>query len=180
MSDWKRYIEKTKNRGVHQFLKMAMDKYAPESGTFFDVGAGAGNEMDYAKELGFEVAGVDLNPSRPDIVKADMAEFDIPYSDVICSINAISFSPEAIKVLKRIVGRTRKLAIISVFGEEDDWVKGGGCVSFDKDDIRKVFYGFEVVLLNEIKKCGPDVSGRDKNWHIIQFVAMNMQDNPSS
>lgn len=47
MSGWKKYIEKTKSRGVHQFLKMAMEKYAPGLEILFDVGVEVENDKNW-------------------------------------------------------------------------------------------------------------------------------------
>ena len=185
-----KFVEATKGRNPISLLVEAVSLLGSDKGVALDLGCGAGVDVKYLADNGFEVVAIDINKEAVEetkkkcegfsatVIQGDVADFKIEpdkYS-VIMAWNTLPFlsKENARRVLIDIQIGLKKggLFVFGMFGPEDEWAKDHPKMSFwTVDEIKELLPEMDFVKLNEIKKEGPLAVGGNKFWHKIQGIA---------
>lgn len=187
---WNKFISKSR---AHRPAPLVLEaiRLLGRSGKALDLGAGAGTNALALTKAGFDVDAVDSDPSsirelrrlgRSRAIRSfckDMSELKRPRRsyDVIVAWNSLPFltpRSKAKRTLRQIQSWLTPggLAVISAFGPEDEWAASKKKMSFfTVSEIRDAWPQMRLLKLDEVRKRGPTVVGKDKSWHIIRCIA---------
>ncbi len=197
MWNWSKYTQNAKNRLPIGFLVEAVKilKSIDSAGNnALDIGCGAGVDVKYMAENGFNVEAIDSDLSSIEQTKKicaglpviatqkDIKDFDIKpnHYQLIIAWNILSFLKEKDEINNLLLNIKNGLVkdgifVFSIFGPEDDWVKNGFIKSFwTIDEIKKILLGMIFLKISEEKQKGKTAAGENKFWHKIMGISQKL------
>ncbi|HZZ99390.1 MAG TPA: class I SAM-dependent methyltransferase [Candidatus Paceibacterota bacterium] len=188
VEDWKKYIEKTKNRGPRSLLVEALG-FVPEKEAALDLGPGALNDSKYLLEQGFKhITAVDKNNIAGEIADAlpkdrfnyvisSFKDFDFTENtfDLVNAQFALPFiePSEFQRVFASIKNSLKPKGVFTgqLFGINDDWNKNESMNFHTREQVERLFADMKVIKLVEEEKEDQPVVGDLKHWHIFNFIS---------
>ena len=178
---WDEFNEATRNKPPRGLLVKAVKA----GGYALDFGAGALNETRYLLERGYDVDVVDSNPSILELGKGlkahffvstfDTFDFPVAKYDLINAEYSLPFNPPETfdSMFARLAASLKPGGVFvgQLFGPEDSWSKNKKMTFHTKEQIEKLFKGFTISHLEEVKNEGRTVTGQEKFWHVFHIIA---------
>lgn len=192
-----RYYDDTENRNTREDLKLAVTLSAPElPRTAIDCGCGAGSDIAFLRDAGFEVHAFDIEPEAINRCQirfqgdkgvhlscTAFENFDYPRSSLINADAALSFCPshqfDAVwqKITEALPGGG--VFCGSFVGPEDTMASpdyDGDSLwpdvnVFNEADLRENFNGFDIHAWQEHRVTG-EFQEAPYDWHIFAVVAV--------
>lgn len=192
------YYDATADREVRADLIEAVERVA-EKNIAIDCGCGAGKDIEYLRQQGFEVHGFDLESEavercqtrfsgdgRVHVTQATFSNFEYPPSNLVVADASLFYCPpeEFAEVWHKIVSALLPGGIFvgSFLGLRDSMVIGPvqGEVdwpvvsSFDEQSLRSKLAELHIVKWMEQEVDGKKANGDDNHWHIFAVTAEKM------
>jgi SAM-dependent methyltransferase len=157
-------------------------------GDALDIGAGAGRDTAYLLEQGWRVTAVDSSPAaakllrgigpedRLRVVHSAAEDFEPDTYDLVNAQFSLPFiAPgrfgETVTRLQNAV-RLAGLMAATFFGPRDQWNAPGNEMTFTtKDEVERLFAGWQLLELAEIEEDGTTATGGSKHWDVIHVIA---------
>ncbi len=190
--DWAAYYTKLKDRPPRPTAMFAAARFAAP-GQAVDLGCGAGRDVLPLLAQGWQVLGIDKEPSAiaalnqaapadllPNLKTActpiEDAEFGA--SDLINSSFALPLVPKQAfpNVWRKIRASLRSNGRFSgqIYGVRDSWARGGaadGLIAFSRAECLNLLAGMRIEFFEEEEHDGLTPRGTQKHWHIFHLVA---------
>jgi len=181
MQNWKQYYDKTKKEYPRNNVKFLIDSLNLKSTNAIDLGCGQGNDTVYLINNDFKVLGIDKENVEEIIrerlsqdkqkyfqfKKQKLEDLKIPNTDLIIANFSLSFcKKEYFKSMWQKIVESINLNgyfVGTIFGINDSWNKEYRDMSFfDKEDVKRLFNKFKIIVFEEIENDKPTALGEDK------------------
>lgn len=190
MQNWIQYYDKTKKEYPRNNVKFLIDSLNLKPTNAIDLGCGQGNDTIYLINNDFKVLGIDKE-NVEDIIRARLPEkrqgnftfkkqklenLKIPNTDLIIANFSLSFcKKEYFKLMWQKIVESINLNgyfVGTIFGINDSWNKKYRDMSFfDKEDVKRLFNKFKIIVFEEIENDKPTALGKEKHWHFYSIIA---------
>ncbi len=189
-TDWKKFVEATKDKKPNGYVADAVRMFKLKEGRALDIGCGSGVDSKYLGQLGFQVVAFDNEPESVRIAREITAGLSVTVSeqrmedfnfdeagyDIIVSWRSIPFVKKSIarEILLKIQKHLRPngVCIVALFGPEDGWAKDRNDMSFfTLDEIKELWPQMELIRVFEERSEGNLVTGGTKFFHLINLIA---------
>ena len=190
MQNWKQYYDKTKKEYPRNNVKFLIDSLNLKSTNAIDLGCGQGNDTVYLINNDFKVLGIDKENVEEIIrerlsqdkqkyfqfKKQKLEDLKIPNTDLIIANFSLSFcKKEYFKLMWQKIVESININgyfVGTIFGINDSWNKKYRDMSFfDKEDVKRLFNKFKIIVFEEIENDKPTALGEDKHWHFYNIIA---------
>lgn len=160
----------------------------PSEKTAIDLGCGNGRDTSLLLSEGWHVVAVDNEPEAFEFMKRNLDSDLLDEVEFVCMpfeklvwrkamlINAGYSLPFCSKehfadVMKRIVMHLLPggLFTANLFGDRDEW-KDLSLIT--RQELMKIFDGFEMIHFEEEEVDGPTLLGPEKHWHMFHITAL--------
>ncbi|WP_235940798.1 class I SAM-dependent methyltransferase [Paramicrobacterium fandaimingii] len=183
--DWDAYYEAMSGRPPRKNLIAALEQWGDRApGHAIDLGAGDGLESRELASRGWRVTAIDGDAGLPERlhgienVTAQTADFaqivELPASDLVFSGFALPFCPhehfDALWGAIRTCLRPGGLLAVEFFGVRDEWAETPGMTFHTRNDVERMLWGLETLLLDEDERDGRAFDG-PKHWHVFHVIA---------
>ena len=176
MKNSEEYYNKTKGNNpsglIRTFFFMNFDKELNRK-TAIDLGAGAGNDAKWSKEI--TISQITQNEN----LKFELQEFEnlkLDKADLIYSCLSLHFcKPNKFdNMMNEITNNINKNGFFvgNFLGEEDGWYGNETMTFLSKEKVLSYFKDFEIKYYAEKKYVKDTVIGGKKNWHLFEIMAM--------
>ncbi len=185
-SSWENFIKRTEGGPPTALLLRALD-FVHQHENALELGSGAGNDLRHLVQQKFKrIDAIDREPKAAAFVPegvtftaTNFEDFKFPtaiYDFVHAHFSLPFISPVHFdKSFQRIVESLRDGGVISAvfFGLEDDWARTRkDTLTFhSREDIEKLFKGFEIQVLKENRQHGTERVGEGKESQVFYVVA---------
>lgn len=186
--NWKLYYERTSNKSARDTLSRALELFQNEgklTGKAFDLGSGAGNEVQHLIDQGWEVIAVDneeeakkcfdLRFSNEPNASFQLASFEAiswEQVDMVHAGFALPFCPHEYfsAVMKNILAtiKTGGRFAGNFFGQEHTW---NDLFLLSKEAIEELFKDFEIEWIEETKTTRLSTLEEEIYHHNISLIA---------
>ena len=190
MQNWIQYYDKTKKEYPRNNVKFLIDSLNLKHTNAIDLGCGQGNDTIYLINNDFKVLGIDKE-NVEDIIRARLPEkrqgnftfkkqklenLKIPNTDLIIANFSLSFcKKEYFKLMWQKIVESININgyfVGTIFGINDSWNKKYRDMSFfDKEDVKRLFNKFKIIVFEEIENDKPTALGKEKHWHFYNIIA---------
>ena len=190
MQNWIQYYDKTKKEYPRNNVKFLIDSLNLKPTNAIDLGCGQGNDTVYLINNDFKVLGIDKE-NVEDIIRARLSEkkqgdftfekqkledLKIPNTDLIIANFSLSFcKKEYFKLMWQKIVESININgyfVGTIFGINDSWNKKYRDMSFfDKEDVKRLFNKFKIIVFEEIENDKPTALGEEKHWHFYNIIA---------
>jgi SAM-dependent methyltransferase len=184
---WERFLAATRGSPPWGRLMKAASMF-DTPGDALDIGAGAGRDTVHLLEHGWHVTAVDATPAAVEILRgfgpedrlhvvlAAAQDFEPGSYDLVNAQFSLPFVPRSRfdATVKRLQDSVRPGGVMAAtfFGPHDEWNEPGNEMSFTtRDEVGRLFDGWEVVDLTEIEEDGTTATGGSKHWDVIHLIA---------
>lgn len=190
--DWAAYYERLKDRPPRTTTTFAARRF-PTPGDAVDLGCGGGRDTLPLLDAGWNVLGVDQEPSAIEALTNEAAKRKLtglktllsPFEaaewgevDFVVSSFALPLAPKPdfpalwahIRASLRPGGRFAG----QLYGVRDSWARNGapdGVVAFTRAECLAHLEGMRIELFEEEEHDGVTARGKSKHWHIFHIVA---------
>jgi len=186
-ADWLQYNEQTKDNPPRPLLLKSLELFKRYKGNAIDIGCGAGNDVIFLQDNGWNVLAVDKNATGLNNLQEKYPQIQtlnisfenldkLPKADLVIAFFSVPFcAPQYfnkfIDVLLSAVNINGRFAG-NFFGLNDEWAKSNAEMTFcDVETVKSFFGNFEIEYCNETEFHGKKANGEDKYWHIIDIIA---------
>ncbi|MBN1618999.1 methyltransferase domain-containing protein [Candidatus Dojkabacteria bacterium] len=194
MGVWKKFYQNTKYNTTAKLLIEAV-KYCKNKRNALDIGCGAGKDSVFLLKEGFRVLAIDSDNSVAEFIptellksenfrlvidsieKFDLTKYRFDLINAQYSLPFIS-KDEFFPCIYRIIDSMSQDGIFvgQFFGLHDSWNKPTAKETFlSKKQAVNIFNNLNIIKLEEFEKDRPDASGRDKHWHVFDFIVEKNQ-----
>jgi SAM-dependent methyltransferase len=191
---WHQYYERALARPHSNTTAIALNANQSSRLVAIDCGCGAGSDIQYLLDHGYQVHGFDLNPDaiamckqrfvdQPNVTltESSFEAFDYPNADVIVAHSSLYFAdPDCFATTWRRL--TRSLDVGGVFagdfmGQNDDWASNHHTTTMPltTSAVKALFQGFDVISFDEREQNAKTSLGKMKHWHTYRVVAMKRE-----
>lgn len=187
MSDWQKYVEKTKNQAPRKLLVRALD-FVKNKEVALDLGAGALNDSRLLQESGFKkVVALDIEGDSELIGSLDsdiftfeeslIEDYVFPenYFDLINAQFVLLFvdRQKIIRVINDIKKSLKQDGVFvgQLFGPNDSWANNPDISTLTREEVETQFADLEIISLEEAEKDDITALGQAKHWHIFNIIA---------
>ena len=188
MINAKEYYETTKNNKPSALIrKFFINRYNQKlkGNNAIDLGCGAGNDIAFLLEKGFNVTAIDqeeqvrefienknLNKEKLKLIIDDFSKINIPNSDLVLANFSLFFVKDNFdefidKMLKNI--NPKGFFVGNFLGKDDDWNRTRTTV--DKEKLLNYFKNFDIFYFAEEKYYKDTSTGKEKFWHVYTIIA---------
>lgn len=190
-NNWEQYYKNTEERPPRKLLIETMP-YVSSKDFALDLGAGALQDSKYLIENGFSkviaidsektVAEQNIKNSKIEVVITPFESFNFPKNkfDLVNAQYSLPFTnPDKFyDVFQSIINSLKENGIFAgqLFGDRDDWRKDTKMTFLTKEEVKKLFDGVEIIKLDEKEGAGKTATGKDKYWHIFDFIVKKISD----
>ena len=196
MQNWIQYYDKTKKEYPRNNVKFLIDSLNFKPTDAIDLGCGQGNDTVYLINNDFRVLGIDKE-NVEEIIRERLSQdkqkyfqfkkqkleyLKIPNTDLIIANFSLSFcKKEYFKSMWQKIVESINLNgyfVGTIFGINDSWNKKYRDMSFfDKEDVKRLFNKFKIIVFEEIENDKPTALGEDKHWHFYSIIAQKEYNN---
>ena len=192
-TDWKKFIDATKDRKPNSYLVDAVRIFKLRGGEALDIGCGAGVDAKYLGQLGFRVTAFDSDPDSVRVAREITAGlpvtileqrvedfvFDEKGYDLIMAWRSIPFVEKSMarEILLKIQKHLRLggIGVIALFGPEDGWAKDRKDMSFfTLDELKELWSSMKFVRVFEERAEASLAAGGTKLFHKIDCIVQKM------
>lgn len=185
--NWSLYIDKTKESNPRDFVVKSMKFFNQENfkGKAVDIGCGAGNDINFMLENGWEVLGIDSEPhskyvceerfgnnSNFSFLLTDFKSIEIPHCDWVNASFSLPFCPkEALKpLINQILNKLSKNGRFSgnFFGDRHSWTQ---LSLYSKEEVFEILSVFDIEFFTEIDEPRVSTFGEPTDFHAFVFIA---------
>lgn len=196
MQNWIQYYDKTKKKYPRNNVKFLIDSLNLKPTNAIDLGCGQWNDTVYLINNDFKVLGIDKENVEEIIrkrlsqdkqkyfqfKKQKLEDLKIPNTDLIIANFSLSFcKKEYFKSMWQKIVESINLNgyfVGTIFGINDSWNKKYRDMSFfDKEDVKRLFNKFKIIVFEEIENDKPTALGEDKHWHFYSIIAQKEYNN---
>lgn len=190
MQNWIQYYDKTKKEYPRNNVKFLIDSLNFKPTDAIDLGCGQGNDTVYLINNDFRVLGIDKE-NVEEIIRERLSQdkqkyfqfkkqkleyLKIPNTDLIIANFSLSFcKKEYFKSMWQKIVESINLNgyfVGTIFGINDSWNKKYRDMSFfDKEDVKRLFNKFKIIVFEEIENDKPTALGEEKHWHFYNIIA---------
>lgn len=180
--DWDSYLIQSKNYKPRDLLVESLRFVQGKK--VLDLGAGALNDARYLMDLGFDVLAVDSNaniePGNVHLEISRFEDFQIKHDeyDLISAQYALPFvDPNSFIQVMNGIKSGLKIGGVFVgqfFGMNDEWSSREKMTFVLKEDLLRVFEGYELIKFLEEEKEGKTAAGKNKHWHLYNVIAKKL------
>jgi SAM-dependent methyltransferase len=188
--DWDQFREAAEVKPLNPFFA-TLEPFLPASGHALDLGCGTGRGTVWLNEHGFTVDAVDNDETSLRICRErtryldgvrvfDQAfdQFRFGEYDVVLALFSVFFVPPPVfavvwPTLTASI-KDRGLFAGQLIGPNDDWADEA-TTSHTREQIDRLFAGFEFEVIDEIERDGRAVWGDPKHWHVFHIVARKLE-----
>jgi len=189
MTDWKKFVEATKDRKPNGYILDALRIFKLKKGDVLDIGCGPGVDARYLGQLGFHVTAFDSDPNSvkaaqeitaglPVTILEQKIEdfvFDEAGYDLIIAWRSIPFlqKPQATDALLKIQKHLRPggVGVIAIFGPDDGWAHDRkGMSFFTVDELKNLWPSMKFVRTFEERAEASLAAGGSKFFHMINCI----------
>ncbi|MEJ2764810.1 class I SAM-dependent methyltransferase [Photobacterium sp. MCCC 1A19761] len=191
---WRGYYEKAIQRSHHPITEMAVAENRSGLNVAVDCGCGAGGDIQFLREQGYQVHGFDINADSIeicrqrfeqdpliDISQDSFEDFDYPTTGVLIA-NASLYFAEPTQFARTWQSITDAIEIGGVFaggfmGVADDWATHSDhtITALSRLQVEALFDGFTILKFEERNQPGKTALGRHKHWHTFSVVARKIR-----
>lgn len=183
--DWDAYYEAMSGRPPRKNLIAALEHWGDRvPGHAIDLGAGDGLESRELASRGWRVTAIDGDAGLPDRLqgvegvtarRADFAQIaELPASELVFSGFALPFCShehfDSLWGAIRTCLRPGGLLAVEFFGVRDKWAGTPGMTFHTRNDVERMLWGLETLLLDEDEREGRSFDG-PKHWHVFHMIA---------
>ncbi|MCW4457859.1 trans-aconitate 2-methyltransferase [Microbacterium sp. MPKO10] len=183
--DWDAYYEAMSGRPLRKNLVAALEHWGDRPpGNAVDLGAGDGLETRELASRGWQVTAIDghadLSTQLAGVegVVAQHADFaqitELPASDLVVAAFSLPFCPPAhfdpLWGAIRTCLRPGGILAVEFFGVRDKWAGTPGMTFHTHNDVERMLWGLETLLLDEDERDGRAFDG-PKHWHVFHVIA---------
>lgn len=188
---WSEYYEKVASYPHHPMTELAADLVGDLPVVAVDCGCGAGRDVAYLLNRGFEVHAFDKEQQAIAFCQARFkghpnfhatqscfADFDYPASSLVLAHSSLFFCPSQSfeAVWSKLVGSVPVGGVVCVdlLGVNDSWVTSPAhtVTAFTLEQVQELFTDFNVVKFSERDEKGATAIGNPKHWHSFSVLAV--------
>jgi SAM-dependent methyltransferase len=188
---WQSYYEKSLTRKHLPRTELALKLNRSNLNVAIDCGCGAGGDLAYLEQQGYQVHGFDINQdairicdarfsgnSSISISQATFENFDYPRSGVVIANSSLFFAnPEKLHDIWHSIESS--LLVGGVFagdfmGTDDSWAVGyrSHTAPLSKQKVTDLFANFEIIDFHERNERAETTLKKIKQWHTFSVVAV--------
>lgn len=192
---WEGYYKAVSNNRPREMLERALKLFKsdkPKKKSYFAIDLGCGNGPDTIELLrnGWKVQAIDaelaalriiekcISEDYKDMLETKCCTFEeiqLPKADLINASYSLPFcKPEYFEGLwHKITDSIEAGGRFSgnLFGIKDTWAIDENMNFHTKEEVKKLFQGFEIEYFREWEKDGTTATGEAKHWHVFDIVA---------
>ncbi|WP_310619076.1 class I SAM-dependent methyltransferase [Flexibacterium corallicola] len=188
--DWGPYLSSTTSLPHRPETELAVKANQSPTRTAIDCGCGAGRDIAYLREQGYQTFGFDSDVATVDVCKHRFADdnsvtishasfetYEPPQASLILAHSSLFFCPRYTfeifwdKILKSL--EPKGVISCNFLGQKDSWLgkqfHRGFAVNLQ--EINKLFSQFDIVKLSERNEDGATITGDRKHWHTYTVIA---------
>ncbi|MGB0943209.1 MAG: class I SAM-dependent methyltransferase [Marinomonas sp.] len=188
---WEQYYQKTLERKHHPRTEKATSIDNTALKRAVDCGCGAGADMFFLAEMGYQVFGFDQSNDAFDICQkrfedisavevsqASFESFQFPDSSLILANASLFFAkPESFdEIWTNLEGSLVSGGVFAgdFMGIKDDWAISHTIpiTSLTKAQVMALFEGFVLIAFHERDELGQTQIGKSKHWHTYSVIAI--------
>ena len=188
--DWDQFREAAEVKPLNPFYSL-FEPYLPSRGHALDLGCGTGRGTVWLSERGFTVDAVDNDETSLRICRertrflegaqvhdSSFSDFQFGKYDVVLALFSVFFVPPPvfIELWPRLVGSINPDGLFAgqLIGPHDDWADESS-TSHTREEVDRLFVGFEFEHIDEVERDGKAVWGDPKHWHVFHIVARKIE-----
>lgn len=184
--NWSLYIDKTKESNPRDFVVKSMEFFNQENfkGKAVDIGCGAGNDIHFMLDNGWEVLGIDSEPHSKSICEerfknnpnfsfnlSDFKNIEIAHCDWVNASFSLPFCPkEDLKpLINNIYQKLSKNGRFSgnFFGDRHSWTQ---LSLYSKEEVLEILGDFDIEFFTEIEEPRISTFGESTDFHAFVFI----------
>ncbi|EAQ64383.1 SAM-dependent methyltransferase [Marinomonas sp. MED121] len=187
---WEQFYKKTLERKHHPRTEKAISIDNTALKRAVDCGCGAGADMVFLAEKGYQVFGFDQSNdafdichkrfediSAVEVTQASFENFQFPESSLILANASLFFAkPESFdEIWTNLEGSLVSGGVFAgdFMGIKDDWAISHTIpiTSLTKASVMALFEGFDLIAFHERDELGQTQIGKSKHWHTYSVIA---------
>ncbi len=188
---WRKYYEKALSRPHSKRTEFAVSLNKSNLKVATDCGCGAGGDIQYLEQQGFQVHGFDINPdsvaicrdrfgvkSFVDISESSFEAFAYPKSAVVIANSSLFFAdPNQFEATWDNIRSSLEVGGVfagDFMGFKDSWAENyrSPTTPLSEAEVKGLFSDFEIVKFYERDENAKTSLGRMKHWHTYSVVAV--------
>lgn len=192
MRDWGNFHKITNNNPPRKNIVHFISKYNI-AGNAIDLGCGSGNDTIFLIKNNWKVLAIDssnveekirskLCDDEQEKLRFEVQKFEtlkLSKCDLLVANYSLPFCDRNSfhKMWKEICIniKTNGYFVGNFFGLNDEWnTKNDRRTFFSKEEVIKLFSGFEILEIKEMEKDKATAKGQMKHWHIFEIIARKL------
>lgn len=183
---WSDYYAASQSKPLHPILELA-EPHLPQDGLAYDLGCGIGDSTRWLLDHGFQVIAVDAEQEacdqvqerlgeRPELVvlQQPMESLEFKPCTVVLALFCVFFiEPDRFPSFwEHMTGAIEPGGVFigQILGVRDEWT-ARGYSAFEREEVQRMFSGFDLIEFDEVEKDGYTLMGDAKHWHVFHIIA---------
>lgn len=189
MRDWENYHNITENKPPRKNIVHFISNYNI-TGNAIDLGCGSGSDTIFLIKNNWNVLSIDssdveerirskLTYNEQEKLRFEVQKFEklkLSKCDLLIANNSLPFCDKNYfqqmwaEICLNI--KDNGYFVGNFFGINDEWnTKNDKRTFLSKEEVIKLFSGFEIIEMQEIEKDKPTAEGKMKHWHTFEIIA---------